>query len=45
MRKMSENKSVKKIKSKEKNEKKQSEKNMNSAMKRQNLNTSLLWRF
>ncbi|MHA2113781.1 MAG: isoamylase early set domain-containing protein [Candidatus Hodarchaeales archaeon] len=39
MRKMSEKKSVKKIKSKEGNEKKQSEKNINSAMKRQNLNT------
>jgi hypothetical protein len=39
MKNMSENKSVKKIKSKENNEKKQSEKNMNSAMKRQNLNT------
>jgi hypothetical protein len=39
MRKMSEYKSVKIIKSQEKNEKKPSGKNMNSAMKKQNLNS------
>jgi hypothetical protein len=39
MKKMSENKSVKIIKSKENNEKKQSEKTIDSAMKKQNLNT------